>query len=68
MKNLKKRKWYSVNVKPDCKYGLLIMTDMGYVFEATFENGLWYISTVRNHKVYFELEENQDSIVKWMKY
>lgn len=43
MKNLKKRKWYSVNVKPDCKYGLLIMTDMGYVFEATFENGLWYI-------------------------
>ena len=68
MKNLKKRKWYSVNVKPDSKYGLLIMTDMGYVFEATFENRLWYISTVRNHKVYFEFEENQDSIVKWMKY
>ena len=34
MKFLKRRKWYlSNNVKPDCEYGLIVMTDMGYVFE-----------------------------------
>ena len=44
MKFLKRRKWYLANnVKPDCEYGLIVMPDMGYVFEASFKNGLWYL-------------------------
>ena len=64
-KCLKKRKWYSTSITPDRKSELIVMTDMGYVFEAVYENNKFLVSVVRNHKVYFE--EGYD-IIKWMKY
>lgn len=42
------------------------MTDMGYLFEAVYENGEYHLSDVRNNKVYFERCQNQESIVKFM--
>ena len=42
------------------------MTDMGYLFEAVYENGEYHISDVRDGKVYFEKCKNQESIVKFM--
>ena len=69
MKTLKRRKWYSnKNVKPDCEYGLIVMTDMGYVFEASFKNGIWSLLVSKDYKAYFVVAEYQDSIIKWMKY
>ena len=69
MKFLKRRKWYLANnVKPDCEHGLIVMTDMGYVFEASFKNGIWHLLAQRNNKAYFVIVEHQDSIIKWMKY
>lgn len=64
---MKKHKWYSTKVKPDVSNGLIIMTDMGYVFEAIFIDGKFKISNVENFKVYF-VDYEQDSIIKWMKY
>ena len=65
---MKTRKWYSTNVKPDRRYNLIIMTDMGYVFEAVYENNKFLVSNVRNDKVYFEEYDNQECIIKWMKF
>lgn len=62
------RKWYPVDVKPDVESGLIIRTDMGYVFEAVYENGKFLVSVVRNHKVYFEEDIHQEDIVEWMRY
>lgn len=63
---LKKRKWYNTAIKPDKKRGIIIMTDMGYLFEAVYENGEYHTSVVRDGKVYFEKCKNQESIVKFM--
>lgn len=63
---LKKRKWYSTTIKPDRKDKIIVMTDMGHIFEAVYENGEYHTSVVRDHKVYFERYHNQDSIVKFM--
>lgn len=65
---MKTRKWYSTNVKPDRKINLIIMTDMGYVFEAVYENDKFLTSNVKNGKVYFEEYDNQECIIKWMKF
>ncbi len=64
---MKTRKWYSTSIKPDRRINLIIMTDMGYVFEAIYENNKFLISNLRNGKVYFE-DEDQECIVKWMKF
>lgn len=64
---LKTRKWYSSRVIPDRSTELVVMTDMGYVFEAVYENNKFSISTVVNGKVYFK-ETDQESLIKWMKY
>ncbi len=68
MKKYKKRKWYSTKIKPDTSIELIVMTDMGYVFEAIYENGKFLISNVRNNKVYFEDSIDQEDIIRWMKY
>lgn len=65
---MKTRKWYSTNIKPDRKNNLIIMTDMGYVFEAVYENNKFLVSNIRNDKVYFEEYDNQECIIKWMKF
>ena len=67
MSHLKRKKWYSVNIEPDCKYYLVIMTDIGYIFNAIYEDNKFLITTLRNNKVYYEETIQQDSIVKWMK-
>lgn len=68
MKKLKNRKWYStLRTKPDRKDSLIVMTDMGYVFEAIFENGVFLTSRARDGKVYFETYEHQESLVRFMK-
>ncbi len=65
---LKRRKWYSIStIKPDVDCGLIVMTDMGYIFEAIYEDGVYKTSFVDNHKVYFAEYKNQDSLVKFMK-
>ena len=64
---MKRRKWYStINNKPDKSHGLIIMTDMGYIFEAVYQDGQFLVSNVKDHKVYFEPFDNQ-SIIKFMK-
>lgn len=63
---LKKRKWYSTTIKPDRKDKIIVMTDMGHIFEAVYENGEYHTSVVRGNKVYFERYHNQESIVKFM--
>ena len=65
--NMKTRKWYSTKVKPDRRYDLIIMTDMGYIFQACYEQDGWHVAKENNGKVYFTRWENQDSIIKWMK-
>ena len=67
MKGLKKGKWYSVNIKPDKSIGLIVMTDMGYIFEAVYEDGKFLVSIVKNGKVYFEEWLEQSGIIKWMR-
>ena len=64
---MKTRKWYSTTIKPDKANGLIIMTDMGYVFQAIYENGKFLVSIVKNYKVYFENWIEQENIIKWMK-
>lgn len=64
---MKKRKWYSTRIKPDRNNGLIIMTDMGYMFEAIYKESKFLVSVVREHKVYFEESISQESIIKWMK-
>lgn len=64
---LKRRKWYSTNVKPDVKTDLIVMSDMGYIFEAVYENDKFLVSLVKSYKVYFEPWMKQESIIKWMK-
>ena len=58
---MKTRKWYSTKFIPDRKFELIIRTDMGYVFEAIYENGKFLTSNVTNHKVYFEEWIKQES-------
>ena len=65
--SLKKRKWYSTGVKPDRANNLIIMTDMGYIFEAVYKNEKFLVSNVKNYKVYFEPWIEQETIIKWMK-
>lgn len=65
--HLKRKKWYSVNIRPDCRYNLVIITDMGYIFTAIYEDNKFLITTLRNGKVYYEETIDQESIVKWMK-
>lgn len=68
MKKLKTRKWYSTfKTKPDRKDLLIVMTDMGYIFEAIYENGVFLTSRTRDGKVYFETYEHQDSLIRFMK-
>lgn len=64
---MKTRKWYYTSIKPDRAGNLIIMTDMGYIFEAVYENGKFLVSVVKNHKVYFEECIEQENIIKWMK-
>ena len=64
---LKKKKWYSSKIKPIWKNNLIVMTDMGYLFEAKFIENEWLISTVENYKVYFKRSEYPECIIKWMK-
>lgn len=66
-KHLKTRKWYTTSVKPDRHINLIIMTDMGYIFEAVYEDNKFLVSNVVNHKVNFEECIEQDSITRWMK-
>ena len=65
---MKTRTWYSTKIIPDRKQNLIVMTDMGFVFQAVYENGKFYTNIIKNNKVYFEEFENQDSLIKWMKY
>ena len=64
---MKTRKWYSTAIKPDRLNNLIIMTDMGFIFESIYEDGKFLVSTVKNYKVYFEELIKQESIIKWMK-
>ena len=64
---MKTRKWYSTTIKPDRTNDLIIMTDMGYIFEAVYKNGKFLVSNVKNYKVYFEPWVEQEGIIKWMK-
>ena len=64
---MKTRKWYSTNIKPDRTNGLIIMTDMGYIFESIYKDGKFLVSIVKNYKVYFEEWIEQENIIKWMK-
>lgn len=57
-------KWYSMDVIPDVSYNLIAKTDMGFIFEAVYESGMWQIARVDNGKVYFETYYN---FVQWMK-
>lgn len=67
MTKLKNRKWYStIKVIPNRKSDLIVMTDMGYIFEAVYENGAFLTSVVRDGKVYFEPHFRQESIVRFM--
>ena len=59
--------WHPTSKKPDSPHGLIVMTDMGYIFEAIYKDGEFLVSTVRNHKVYFEGSIEQECIIKWMK-
>ena len=68
MKKLKNRKWYSIaTTKPDRREPLIDKTDMGYIYEAIFVNGLFLTSHPRNGKVYFEPYEHQECLVSFMK-
>ena len=64
---MKTKKWYSTKIKPDRKSFLIVKTDMGYIFEAIYEDGKFLISVVRNGKVYFEEYLEQESLIEWMK-
>lgn len=64
---MKTRKWYSSKIKPDRNSDLIVMTDMGYIFEAVYEDDKFLVSNVKNFKVYFEPWIEQDDILKWMK-
>lgn len=64
---LKTRKWYSTKVKPDRYAGLIVQTDMGYIFEAIYKDGKFLTSIVKSYKVYFEEWLSQESIIRWMK-
>lgn len=67
---MKKNKWYNASkVSPDKYDNLIVMTDMGYIFQAEYLNGEWhiYIENGIIHKMYLDRCENQESIVKWMK-
>ena len=64
---MKTKKWYSASYKPDRSNDLIIMTDMGYIFQAIYENGKFLVSIVKNYKVYFEEWIEQENIIKWMK-
>ena len=66
-RKLKRKKWYPATIKPDVTSDLIVMTDMGYIFEAVYENDKFLVSIVKNYKVYFEEWMKQYSIVKWMK-
>jgi hypothetical protein len=66
-KRLKKGKWYPTAIKPDKTEGLIVMTDMGYIFEAVYEGDKFLVSTVRHGKVYFEESIEQYDLLKWMR-
>ena len=63
---MKTRTWYSTQTaKPTRRHGLIIKTDMGYIFEAMYQDNKFLVSVVRDNKVYFE-PFNQDSITHFM--
>ena len=64
---MKARKWYSTTIKPDRANDLIIMTDMGYIFQAVYKDRKFLVSNVKNYKVYFEEWIEQENIIKWMK-
>jgi len=64
---VKTRKWYPTNIKPDRINDLIIMTNMGYIFESIYKDGKFLVSIVKNYKVYFEEWIEQENIIKWMK-
>lgn len=64
---MKTRKWYSTDIKPDRTHNLIVMTDIGYMFEAVWKENKFLTAVVRNGRVYFEDMVEQCSIIKWMK-
>lgn len=64
---LKRKKWYPTTIKPIWKEGLIIMTDMGYMFEARYNNNIWSLLQVLNHKAYYVSYKYQECVIKWMK-
>lgn len=66
---MKNHKWYNTSLQPDKYNKLIIMTDMGYIFQGEYINGEWYIYVENGiiHKMYLEKYKNQESIIKWMK-
>lgn len=62
---LKKRKWYKSTITPLQNVDLVIMTDMGYMFHAVFQKGVWCRYQERNYKMYLE-PMSVCSIYKWM--
>lgn len=65
-KGYKKRKWYSYKNVPPNTISLVVMTDMGYIFEAFYDGENYHLSVVENDKVYFPVYEYQECIFRWM--
>ena len=66
-KKLKTHKWYPTSVKPKWRSDLIVMSDMGYVFQAFYEKGKFKVAHDMRGKIYFDFDFiNQESIVKWM--
>lgn len=43
------------------------MTDMGYMFEARYNNNIWSLLQVLNHKASYVPYKYQECVIKWMK-
>lgn len=59
--------WCDASIKPVEYDNLIFMTDMGYIFQGEFKNNNWYRYIEHEHKMYCELYDNQECIIKWMK-
>lgn len=66
MRKLKNNKWYGFNTNPrNNTYGIIGMTDMGYLFEMCYEDNTWKESYEEDGKVYFKPMEL--GFVRWKK-
>lgn len=63
----KERAWYSTRFKPDRTINLIVETESGNYFEATYEANGWHLAKVRGGRVIFPLYRNQAEIKRWMK-